>query len=148
MSDLPSPAQTTNADARLKVDKLMPQGRGLAAALVRRAAVLALPAGGAPASDFTSTDSQGRALQVQLPVGTDLRTGDVLLAADGSLLRIEREGDAGPPPPPKTVIPVAHVHGPGCGHDHGHGHAHDHGHGHGHVHDHGHVHGPGCGHEH
>lgn len=126
----------------------MPQGRGLAPALVKRAATLALPAAGAPADAFDAEDSTGRRLRVELPDSAPLRTGDVLVAEDGSLVRVLREGDAGLPPV-VAARPAAHVHGPGCGHDHGHGHGHDEDHGHDSAHGHaGHVHGPGCRHGH
>lgn len=134
----------------LTVSRLMPQGRGLAAALVKRAPVLALPAAGAPAGAFDAMDDQGRALRVDLAGAPELRTGDVLVAEDGSLLRVQREGDAGLPR--VVAAPAPHVHGPGCGHHHhahephvhgpgcGHDHGHDHGHGHDHEHGHGHRH--------
>lgn len=156
----------------VQVSKLMPQGRSLAPALVKRAATLALPAAGAPGAAFEAEDSSGRRLSVALPGQLELRTGDVLVAEDGSLVRVVREGDAGLPPL-VAARPAPHVHGPGCGHHHpghghgheghvhspgcGHDHSHDHGHAHGHEHGAapdeghglaGHVHGPGCGHRH
>ena len=39
-------------------------------------------------SRFSATDSQGRALAVFLPRGTAVRGGDVLVAEDGSLVRV------------------------------------------------------------
>lgn len=72
----------------LTVNKLIPQGRGLAAALLKRAAELALDWDVRCKSRFDATDSQGRHLGVFLPRGTAVRGGDVLLAEDGSLVRV------------------------------------------------------------
>ena len=128
----------------LTISKVVPQGQGLAAVLLKRAATVEVPAAQRRAGQFALSDSEGRALQVQLPTG--VRTGDVLLASDGSLIRIlPAPGEAADPVPVAIPVQAAHVHGPGCGHDH-HGHA-----AHGHDHDHGapgHVHGPGCNHGH
>ncbi|MFZ5550234.1 MAG: urease accessory protein UreE [Pseudomonadota bacterium] len=73
----------------LKVTKLMPQGSGLAGALLRRAATVALDWDVRQKSRFDATDSQGRALGVFLPRGQVVRGGDVLVAEDGSLIRVE-----------------------------------------------------------
>ena len=72
----------------LTVNKLLPQGRGLAAVLLRRAATLPLDWALRQRSHFDAEDSQGRSLSVALPVGPPLRSGDVLVADDGSLLRV------------------------------------------------------------
>lgn len=72
----------------LTVNKLIPQGRGLAPVLVRRAAEVALDWDVRQKSRFDATDSQGRALGVFLPRGTVVRGGDVLLVEDGSLVRV------------------------------------------------------------
>ncbi len=72
----------------LQAGKLIPQGQGLAAALLRRAATVELDWDVRQKSRFETTDSQGRALGVFLPRGTALRGGDVLLAQDGSLVRV------------------------------------------------------------
>jgi len=69
--------------------KLMPQGRGLARVLVQRASTLTLDWDTRQKSRFDATDSQGRALGVFLPRGTVVRGGDVLVAEDGSLVRVE-----------------------------------------------------------
>ena len=66
--------------------KLIGAGRGLAAALVRRASVVALDWDTRQKSRFDARDSQGRALGVFLPRGTVVRGGDVLVADDGSLI--------------------------------------------------------------
>jgi len=72
----------------LTVNKLIPQGQGLASALIKRAATLELDWDLRQKSRLESTDSQGRSLGVFLPRGTVLRGGDVLLAEDGSLIRV------------------------------------------------------------
>jgi urease accessory protein len=72
----------------LTVSKLLPQGQGLAPALLRRAATVALDWDVRQKSRFAATDSQGRALGVFLPRGTVVRGGDVLVAEDGSLVRV------------------------------------------------------------
>lgn len=72
----------------LTVNKLMPQGRGLAAVLLRRAATVELDWDVRQKSRFAATDSAGRELAVFLPRGTAVRGGDVLVAEDGSLVRV------------------------------------------------------------
>jgi urease accessory protein len=72
----------------LIVDKLIPQARGLAPALVRRAACVELDWDVRQKSRFEATDTSGRALGVFLPRGTVVRGGDVLVADDGSLIRV------------------------------------------------------------
>jgi len=78
-----------SAIALLQVARLIPQGQGLAPALLRRAARLSLDWDTRQKSRFQAEDSSGRALGVFLPRGTLLRGGDVLLAEDGSLIRVE-----------------------------------------------------------
>jgi urease accessory protein len=72
----------------LQVSKLLPQGRGLAAVLVKRAATVELDWEVRQKSRFECTDSQGRQLGVFLPRGTVVRGGDVLVAEDGSMVRV------------------------------------------------------------
>ncbi|QPF75214.1 urease accessory protein UreE [Roseateles sp. DAIF2] len=72
----------------LTVNKLLPQGRGLAPVLLERAAQLELDWDVRQKSRFDATDDQGRQLGVFLPRGTVVRGGDVLVAEDGSLLRV------------------------------------------------------------
>ncbi|HWH72839.1 MAG TPA: urease accessory protein UreE [Methylibium sp.] len=74
--------------SRLTLTKLIPQGRGLAAALVKRAATVELDWAARRQSRFDATDALGRTLVVDLPAGSVLRGGDVLVAEDGSLLRV------------------------------------------------------------
>lgn len=72
----------------LIVNKLLPQGQGLSPVLRRRAATVQLDWDVRQKSRFDATDSTGRALGVFLPRGSVVRGGDVLVAADGSLLRV------------------------------------------------------------
>lgn len=72
----------------LQISKLLPQGHGLASALLKRAATIELDWDVRQKSRFDATDSQGRALGVFLPRGTAVRGGDVLVAQDGSLIRV------------------------------------------------------------
>lgn len=88
-------AATTGSDAaggaaggRLTVSKCLPQGQGLAPALLKRAATVELDWDVRQKSRFAATDSQDRALAVFLPRGTVVRGGDVLVAEDGSLVRV------------------------------------------------------------
>jgi urease accessory protein len=60
----------------------------LAPALVTRAASVELDWDVRQKSRFDATDSQGRTLGVFLPRGTAVRGGDVLVAEDGSLIRV------------------------------------------------------------
>jgi urease accessory protein len=72
----------------LTLHKLIPQGRGLAPVLVKRAASVELDWDVLQKSRLGATDSQGRAIGVFLPRGTLVRGGDVLVAEDGSLIRV------------------------------------------------------------
>jgi urease accessory protein len=72
----------------LQISKLMPQGAGLAPVLLKRAATVELDWDVRQKSRFDATDSQGRALGIFLPRGTLVRGGDVLVAEDGSLVRV------------------------------------------------------------
>jgi urease accessory protein len=72
----------------LQVAKLLPGGAGLAPVLVRRAATVELDWDVRQKSRFDCTDSRGRHLGIFLPRGNVVRGGDVLLAQDGSLVRV------------------------------------------------------------
>ncbi|HEY0822278.1 MAG TPA: urease accessory protein UreE [Ramlibacter sp.] len=72
----------------LTVTKLLPQGQGLAPVLLKRAATVELDWDVRQKSRFEATDSQGRQLGVFLPRGTVVRGGDVLVAEDGSMVRV------------------------------------------------------------
>ena len=63
--------------------KRMPQAKGLAKALVQRAATVTLDWDTRQKSRFEAHDSQGRVLGVVLPRGTVVRGGDVLVAEHG-----------------------------------------------------------------
>jgi len=72
----------------LTVSKILPRGQGLAPALVKRAPTVELAWDVRQKSRFAATDSSGRALGIFLPRGTLVRGGDVLVAEDGSLVRV------------------------------------------------------------
>lgn len=72
----------------IQISKLIPQGQGLAAALLKRASTIEIDWDVRQKSRFDATDSQGRALGVFLPRGTLVRGGDVLIAEDGSLIKV------------------------------------------------------------
>jgi urease accessory protein len=73
----------------LTINKLIPQGRGLAAVLLKRAPAVELDWDVRCKSRFDATDSSGRTLGVFLPRGSVVRGGDVLVAEDGSLVRVQ-----------------------------------------------------------
>jgi urease accessory protein len=72
----------------LHASKLIPQARGLAAALVRRAASVELDWDSRQKSRFQIVDSQQRSVGVFLARGQVVRGGDVLVVDDGSLIRV------------------------------------------------------------
>ena len=72
----------------LTVNKCLPQGHGLSAVLIKRAAAVVLDWDTRQKSRFDTEDSQGRTLGVFLPRGTVVRGGDVLVAEDGSLIKV------------------------------------------------------------
>ena len=72
----------------LTVNKLIAQGRGLAPALLKRASLVELDWDTRQKSRFDTEDSQGRTLGVFLPRGNVVRGGDVLVAEDGSLIKV------------------------------------------------------------
>jgi urease accessory protein len=72
----------------LHVSKILSRGHGLAPVLLKRAATTELDWDVRQKSRFDCTDSQGRHLGVFLPRGTAVRGGDVLVAEDGSLIRV------------------------------------------------------------
>ena len=73
----------------LQVAKLIPQGQGLAVVLLKRAATVTLDWDLRQKSRFEATDSLGRSVGVFLPRGNVVRGGDVLVAEDGSLIRVQ-----------------------------------------------------------
>jgi urease accessory protein len=72
----------------LTVNKLISRGQGLARALVNRAPAVSLDWDTRQKSRFDATDSEGRTLGVFLPRGTVVRGSDVLVAEDGSLVKV------------------------------------------------------------
>ncbi|MDO8457818.1 MAG: urease accessory protein UreE [Burkholderiaceae bacterium] len=84
----------------LTINKLIAQGQGLAAALLKRAASIELDWDVRQKSRFETTDSAGRQIGIFLPRGTVLRGGDVLVAQDGSLIKVVAA--------PQTVLKITH----------------------------------------
>jgi len=72
----------------LSIQKLISQGKGLARVLLQRATTIELDWDVRQKSRFAATDSQGRALAIFLPRGQAVRGGDVLIAEDGSMVRV------------------------------------------------------------
>jgi urease accessory protein len=72
----------------INATKLIAQGKGLASVLLKRATTVELDWDVRQKSRFDCTDSLGRHLGVFLPRGTAVRGGDVLVAEDGSLVRV------------------------------------------------------------
>jgi len=89
----------------LTINKLLPQGQGLAGVLLKRAATVEIDWDVRQKSRFDATDSQGRTLGVFLPRGTLVRGGDVLVAEDGSLIRVQAA------PQPVLVVRACAEHG-------------------------------------
>ena len=89
----------------LTVNKILPQGQGLASVLLKRAATVELDWDVRQKSRFDATDSTGRTLGVFLPRGTLVRGGDVLVAEDGSMVRVLAA------PQPVLVITPCSEHG-------------------------------------
>jgi urease accessory protein len=73
----------------LTCSKLISGGQGLAKALIKRAPSVSLDWDVRQKSRFQVEDSSGRVLSVFLQRGYVVRGGDVLVADDGSLVRIE-----------------------------------------------------------
>ena len=84
----------------LHVSKLIPQGAGLAAALLKHAHAVELDWDVRQKSRFDATDSAGRQLGIFLPRGTVARGGDVLVAHDGSLIKVWAA--------PQAVLKITH----------------------------------------
>ena len=73
----------------LTCSKLIAAGQGLAQALMKRAPTVSLDWDVRQKSRFQVADSSGRVLSVFLQRGHVVRGGDVLVAEDGSLVRVE-----------------------------------------------------------
>ncbi len=84
----------------IQISKLISQGAGLAPVLLKRAATIELDWDVRQKSRFDGTDSSGRSLGVFLPRGTVVRGGDVLVAEDGSLIRVIAA--------PQSVLRITH----------------------------------------
>ena len=93
----------------LTVNKLIARGQGLAAALLKRAGTVELDWDVRQKSRFDATDSAGRSLGVFLPRGTVVRGGDVLVAEDGSLVRVSAA--------PQQVLRITHCQAHGTHYD-------------------------------
>jgi len=89
----------------LIINKLIPQGRGLARVLLQRAATVELDWDLRQKSRFEATDSAGRVLGVFLPRGSVVRGGDVLVVEDGSLVAVQAA------PQPVLVVRTCAEHG-------------------------------------
>ena len=86
-------------------NKLIPQAKGLAPVLLKRASTVELGWDVRHKSRFDATDSLGRQLGVFLARGTAVRGGDVLVAEDGSLVHVLAA------PQPVLVITHCTAHG-------------------------------------
>ncbi len=84
----------------IQVSKLLSQGHGLAPVLLKRASTVELDWDVRQKSRFATTDSAGRELGIFLPRGTLVRGGDVLVAEDGSLVRVVAA--------PQAVLVITH----------------------------------------
>ena len=87
----------------------MPQGKGLAPILLKRAATVELDWDVRQKSRFDATDSEGRHLGVFLARGIVARGGDVLVAQDGSLIRVIAA--------PQSVLRITHCSAHGTPYD-------------------------------
>jgi urease accessory protein len=89
----------------LTVNKVIPQGHGLAAVLLKRAASVVLDWDTRQKSRFDAEDSAQRQLGVFLQRGQVVRGGDVLVAEDGSLIKVVAT------PQPVMVVRACAEHG-------------------------------------
>ncbi|VVD70283.1 Urease accessory protein UreE [Pandoraea iniqua] len=97
-ADAVSSSSSTSSSATLRrVEKRFEAGR-IAAPLARRAPALVLPFDARGKSRLRATLETGEEVAVFLPRGTVLRGGDVLVADDGGLIRVEAA--------PETVLLV------------------------------------------
>jgi urease accessory protein len=93
----------------LTANKLIAQGQGLAAALLKRASSVELDWDIRQKSRFEALDSSGRQLGVFLARGTVVRGGDVLVAEDGSLIKVVAA--------PQAVLKITHCQNHGSPYD-------------------------------
>jgi urease accessory protein len=97
--------KTKDNTPMIQVSKLIPQGQGLAPVLLKRAATVELDWDVRQKSRFDATDSTGRSLGIFLPRGALVRGGDVLIAEDGSMIKVIAA------PQPVLVITACTTHG-------------------------------------
>ncbi len=95
----------TTISSMINVNKLIPGARGLAAVLLKRASTVELDWDLRQKSRFEASDSSGRRLGVFLPRGSVVRGGDMLVAEDGSLVRVQAA------PQPVLVVRACPQHG-------------------------------------
>ena len=93
----------------IHVSKILTQGAGLSAVLLKRAATVELDWDVRQKSRFDATDSTGRQVGVFLPRGTVARGGDVLVAEDGSLIKVLAA--------PQAVLKITHCSAHGTPYD-------------------------------
>jgi urease accessory protein len=84
----------------IQVSKCISQGKGLAPALLKRASSVELDWEVRQKSRFDAADSAGRQIGVFLPRGSVVRGGDVLVAEDGSLIKVIAA--------PQSVLKITH----------------------------------------
>jgi urease accessory protein len=84
----------------IQISKCLPQGGGLAKTVLARANEVVLDWDVRQKSRFETTDSTGRTLGIFLPRGTTIRGGDVLVGADGSMIRVIAA--------PQSVLKITH----------------------------------------
>jgi urease accessory protein len=72
----------------IQVSKIIAGGKGLAPVLLKRASTIELDWDIRQKSRFEAIDSLGRQLGIFLPRGTLVRGGDVLVAEDGSMVKV------------------------------------------------------------
>ena len=93
----------------LTANKLIAQGQGLASALLKRASSVELDWDIRQKSRFEALDSSGRQIGVFLARGTVVRGGDVLVAEDGSLIKVVAA--------PQAVLKITHCQNHGSPYD-------------------------------
>jgi urease accessory protein len=84
----------------LQVSKILAQGAGLSPVLLKRTPTVELDWDVRQKSRFDATDSTDRQLGIFLPRGTTVRGGDVLVAEDGSLIKVIAA--------PQSVLKITH----------------------------------------
>ncbi len=93
----------------LQVSKLLAQGADLSPAILKRSPSMELDWDVRQKRRFDAFDSLGRQIGVFLPRGTVVRGGDVLVAADGSLINVVAA--------PQSVLKITHCSNHGSPYD-------------------------------